>query len=141
MQNFSQSIYFAQEREKLQEKAMKKISAIMSKSFCKRAIKYQICKKVAERSRSKNARSYGRVKSGLRPSAKEFFECDYTLFALCVDTEKQRMTAGKTATQARMGEHNFFSKKDNAAAWKDTHKVSNFYGLEDICVKENLRQL
>lgn len=47
-------------------------------------------------------------------SAKEFFECDYTLFALCVDTEKQRMTAGKTTTQARMGEHNSsLSKKDN----------------------------
>ncbi len=32
--------------------------------------------------------------------AKEFFECD--------------LAAGKTATQARMGEHNFFSKKETS---------------------------
>lgn len=79
---------------------------------------------------AKNARSYGRVKAGCDLSAKEFFECDYTLFALCVDTEKQRMTAGKTATQARMGEHNFFSlKKITQAAWKDTQKIKNYQEL------------
>ena len=41
------------------------------------------------------------VKLGLQPYSKGVFECD--------------LTAGKTATQARMGEHNFFSKKENVS--------------------------